>query len=132
MQEGQDGQAGFKIGEFAFPEAGNLGDYIGPPIDLFWGVEDVGPNGAVIFDPPTKVVDTPASGEVTIGEEIIYHIRVPGNVPNAAMYDVVITDTLHPSLEYISATDISGNALAITDNTAGNNVSLSIANIAAG
>jgi len=89
-------------------------------------------NGPVTFDPPVKAVDTPAGTEVTIGDEVIYHISVPGNVPNAAIYDVVVTDTLDASLEYLSAEDVSGNSIPITDNTTGNNVNLTIAQIPAG
>ncbi|MCK4865605.1 MAG: isopeptide-forming domain-containing fimbrial protein, partial [Gammaproteobacteria bacterium] len=81
---------------------------------------------------PAKIMSSPASGEATIGEDVVYQITVPAVAVNAALYDVVISDTLHASLELISATDISGNGLSITDNTVANNVSLTIAQIPAG
>ncbi len=84
-------------------------------------------NGATIAL-PIKTLFSPASGEATIGEEVVYRIAVPGTVSNAALFDVVVTDTLHPSLAYVSATA----NLGFTDNTAGNNVSFVIAQIPAG
>jgi uncharacterized repeat protein (TIGR01451 family)/fimbrial isopeptide formation D2 family protein len=83
--------------------------------------------------PPTKVLSSPASGEVTIGEQVVYEITVPGAPVNAALSDVVVTDTLHPSLEYVSATAVflGGAAVALTDNTTGNNVNLGITQIPA-
>ena len=80
---------------------------------------------------PTKVLN-PVISEATIGAEVVYHITVPGNVATTNLYDVVVTDTLHDGLTYLSATDVSGNSFAITDNTVGNNVSLSISQIPAG
>lgn len=88
---------------------------------------------AVNIFPPLKVMTSPASGEATIGEQVVYEITVPGTATNAALYNVVVTDTLHPSLAYVSATaTLGGNPLALTDNTTGNNVSLTIAQIPAG
>ena len=115
-------------------------------IDEYWSLPAssgqryaaVGPANFVMsntgtIDPPTKTVFSPVSGEITVGEELVYRISIPGNIPNAALHDVVITDTLHSSLEYISATDISGNGITITDNTvAPTSVSLSISQIPAG
>lgn len=85
------------------------------------------------IDPPTKTVSSPVSGEITVGEELVYHITLPGAIANAALHDVVITDTLNNSLEYISATDISGNGFTITDNTVTPTaVNLNISQIPAG
>ncbi|MCK4585890.1 MAG: isopeptide-forming domain-containing fimbrial protein, partial [Gammaproteobacteria bacterium] len=89
-------------------------------------------NNAAVIGLPAKSMMSPVSGEATIGEEVVYHITVPSVAANAALFDVVVTDTLHASLEHISATDVSGYGLAITDNTVGNNVSLSITQIPAG
>jgi uncharacterized repeat protein (TIGR01451 family)/fimbrial isopeptide formation D2 family protein len=80
---------------------------------------------------PTKVLN-PVISEATIGAEVVYHITVPGSVATTNLYDVDITDTLHAGLTYLSATDVSGNGFAITDNTVGNNVSLNISQIPAG
>jgi large repetitive protein len=85
------------------------------------------------LEPPLKVLSSPAGGEATIGEEVVYEITVPGVAVNAALYDVVVSDTLHPSLVYVGATaTLGGDPLALTDNTAGNEVSLGIAQIPAG
>jgi uncharacterized repeat protein (TIGR01451 family)/fimbrial isopeptide formation D2 family protein len=83
--------------------------------------------------PPTKVLSSPASGEATIGEQVVYEITVPGAPVNAALSDVVVTDTLHPSLEYVSATAafLGGGSPTFTDNTTGNNVNLVIDQIPA-
>ena len=115
-------------------------------IDEYWSLpassgQDYTPVGPANFvmtntgtiDPPTKTVSSPLSGEMTVSEEVVYLITIPGTIPNAALYDLVITDTLNSNLEYISATDISGNAFTITDNTvAPTGVSLSIDHIPAG
>ena len=85
-----------------------------------------------IIAPPAKTMLSPLSAEATIGEEVVYRLTVPSVAVNAALYDVVITDTLHASLEMISASDVSGNAFSFTDNTVANNVSLTIAQIPAG
>jgi len=81
---------------------------------------------------PAKTMISPASAEATVGEQVVYHMTVPATPVNAALYDVLISDTLDTSLEIISANDISGNALSITNNTVGNNLSLTIAQIPAG
>ncbi|MDH5424238.1 MAG: isopeptide-forming domain-containing fimbrial protein, partial [Gammaproteobacteria bacterium] len=83
------------------------------------------------YVPPVKAMLSPANGEATIGEEVVYSITLPAS--NAARFDVVITDTLDPALEYISFTEVSGNGFVLTDNTvAPGDVNLSIAFIPAG
>ena len=67
------------------------------------------------FVPPTKVMLTPVNDEATIGDEVVYQITIP--MSNGARHDVDITDTLHPSLEYISATEVSGNLFTLVDTT---------------
>jgi uncharacterized repeat protein (TIGR01451 family)/fimbrial isopeptide formation D2 family protein len=90
-------------------------------------------NNVAIIEPAAKAMLSPASGEATVGEEILYRIAVPSVAANAALYDVVISDTLHPSLEYISATEVSGTGLVMVNSTvAPGNVSLSFAQIPAG
>jgi uncharacterized repeat protein (TIGR01451 family)/fimbrial isopeptide formation D2 family protein len=83
-------------------------------------------------DPPVKTLVSPLGGEATIGDEIVYRIAVPGvTSSSAALFDVVVTDTLNPALVYVSATEING--LPITNNTVlPGNVSITIPNIAAG
>ena len=76
-------------------------------------------NLGTVFPPPEKTMisPVPAVPDASIGDEIIYQIKVPATPINAVLYDVTITDTLNSSLLYLSATDISGNSFAITDNT---------------
>lgn len=89
--------------------------------------------------PMSKVVSSPVSGEITIGEEVVYTITIPVDplVVNAALSNVVVIDTLHGALEYISATAADGGGTAIVppqfiDNTLGQNVNLTIPLIPAG
>ncbi|WP_303906204.1 isopeptide-forming domain-containing fimbrial protein [Thiohalomonas denitrificans] len=88
-------------------QSGQVYGLVGPA--EFWMT-----NQATI-DPPSKVLTS--ASEATIGEEVTYEIRVPANPANAALYDLVVSDPLHGSLEYLGATEISGNALSLTDNT---------------
>lgn len=67
------------------------------------------------FVPPAKVMLSPASDEATVGETVVYQISLPAS--NGARHDVVISDDLHPSLEYISATEVSGNGFTLVDTT---------------
>ncbi len=89
----------------------------------------------VAVQPLAKSVVSPASGEVTIGEEAVYRITVPRVAVNAALSNVVVTDTLNGALEYAGATavDNGGNPVTLTDNSvAPGNVNLTIAQIPAG
>lgn len=80
------------------------------------------------FLPPAKVLLTPASGEATIGDEVVYEITIPTS--NGARYDVVITDILNSSLEYIDST-VSGGFTLIDTTVAPTNVNLRIDTIPA-
>ncbi len=89
--------------------------------------------------PLSKIVSSPVSGEITIGEEAVYTITVPATLVNAALNDVIITDTLHPALEYIDATAIAvdnvgvptGVGVGLIDTTVGQDVTLTIPTILA-
>lgn len=97
------------------------------------GPVQFGMTNAIPQDPPVKTLISPLTGEATIGDEIVYHIAVPGVPTTAALYNVTITDNLDPALVYVSATEISGNGLTLTDNTTlPGAVSLDIATIPAG
>jgi fimbrial isopeptide formation D2 family protein/uncharacterized repeat protein (TIGR01451 family) len=88
----------------------------------------------VIVTPLNKVVVSPASGEITIGEEAVYTIVVPAAPVNGQLNNVVVTDTLVPELGYIEATavDNGGLPVVLVDTTTGQNVALSITQIPAG
>ncbi|MGB9081565.1 MAG: isopeptide-forming domain-containing fimbrial protein, partial [Desulfuromonadaceae bacterium] len=58
----------------------------------------------VSVTPRAKVVIAPTTGEVTIGEEAVYQITVPGVAVSAALENVVVSDTLPTALAYVSAT----------------------------
>jgi uncharacterized repeat protein (TIGR01451 family)/fimbrial isopeptide formation D2 family protein len=74
-----------------------------------------------------KTLSSPV--EATIGDEVVYEIRVPAAPMNTAMDNIVVTDSLHQALEYVSASA----AVMLTDNSvAPGAVSLGISNIPAG
>jgi len=92
-----------------------------------------GMTNAIPQSPPVKTLISPLTGEATVGDVVVYHIAVPGVPTTAALYNVVVTDTLNPALVYVSATEISGHGLTLTDNTTlPGAVSLNIATIPAG
>ncbi len=73
--------------------------------------------------------------QATIGEQVVYEILVPATTVNAALDNVVVTDTLNSALAYESATavDLDGNPVTLTDNSvAPDQINLGIAQIAAG
>jgi len=80
--------------------------------------------------PPTKALVSPATPEATIGQEVTYEIRVPGEVSDRPLYDVVITDTLDGNLEYLGFTQTGGPAA--TDNSVAPDLIFSVAQIPAG
>jgi uncharacterized repeat protein (TIGR01451 family)/fimbrial isopeptide formation D2 family protein len=83
----------------------------------------------------SKTLQLPASGEATIGEEVVYQIKVPAVPMNKALDNVEVTDPLHGALEYIGATavDNDGAAVTLTDNSvAPGQVNLVVARIPAG
>jgi uncharacterized repeat protein (TIGR01451 family)/fimbrial isopeptide formation D2 family protein len=72
--------------------------------------------------------------EATIGDEVVYQIKVPAAPMNIALDNVVVTDTLHGALEYVgaSAVDSGGAAVVLTDGSvAPGQVNLGIAHIPA-
>ena len=76
-----------------------------------------------------------STAEATIGDEVVYEIHVPAVPVNTAMDDVIVTDSLHPAFEYISASavDADGTVVTLADSsTLPGDVSLGIANIPAG
>jgi uncharacterized repeat protein (TIGR01451 family)/fimbrial isopeptide formation D2 family protein len=80
-----------------------------------------------------KTLVSPA--ETTIGDTVVYQIRVPAVPMNTALDNVVVTDTLHSALEYIgaSAVDAGGAAVVLTDNSvAPGQINLGIAHLPAG
>lgn len=90
--------------------------------------------------PMSKVVTSPASGEITIGEEVVYTITLPiiPNTFNAALDNVSVEDILHPALEFIEATaTIDGVAIdgtttqVYTVTNVGQDVNMSISQIPA-
>jgi uncharacterized repeat protein (TIGR01451 family)/fimbrial isopeptide formation D2 family protein len=75
------------------------------------------------FLPPAKALLTPASGEATIGDEIVYEITIPTH--GGVRHDITITDTLDSRLEYVGAT-VSGGFTLIDNTVAPTNVNLRI------
>jgi fimbrial isopeptide formation D2 family protein/uncharacterized repeat protein (TIGR01451 family) len=83
----------------------------------------------VIVQPLSKTLMSPV--EATIGEEVVYQITVPAVPMNAALDNVVVSDTLHGALEYVSAS-VAAPFTLIDDSSAPGNVRLTIASIPAG
>ncbi|MFA5704410.1 MAG: hypothetical protein WC982_12955 [Advenella sp.] len=107
---------------FSLPAAS--GQQYGPVGPAVFSMHNVAP----IYPPLKEAVTT---GEVTIGDEVIYRITVPGTGMNAAMHDVVVSDTLHPALEFVEAVvEGSGQVLANTA-TAPNEVRLELGSLPA-
>jgi uncharacterized repeat protein (TIGR01451 family)/fimbrial isopeptide formation D2 family protein len=98
-------------------QSGQLYGPVGPAIYAM--------NNVVNLAPPSKTIVSPAS-EAPIGEEIVYHITVPAVLKNAAIFDIIITDTLDNNLEYVSATKFSGNFNMIDNSVSPTQVSLYI------
>ena len=76
-----------------------------------------------------------SGSEATIGEEVSFELVVPAVPVNAALDNVVVTDTLADAFEYLDATAVDSNngSVSIADNSvAPNQVSLAIGTIAAG
>ena len=76
-----------------------------------------------------------STAEATIGDDVVYEIRVPAVPVNTAMDDVIVTDSLHPALVYTSASavDAGGTAVTLSDSSIlPGDVRLGIANIPAG
>jgi uncharacterized repeat protein (TIGR01451 family) len=80
------------------------------PLPGEWGITPpmtiVGPDPAV--PPPTKALVSPATPEATIGQEVVYEIRVPGTASTRPLYDVVVTDTLDANLDYLGFIQTGG------------------------
>jgi large repetitive protein len=69
----------------------------------------------------------------TIGEEVSYLITVPGTAVNAALDEVVVSDTLHAAFEFVAATATLNDApLAITPTQSGQTLTWALGSIPAG
>ena len=75
------------------------------------------------FLPPAKSLLMPASGEATVGDEVVYQITIP--VHSGVRHDITITDILDSRLEYVAAT-VSGGFTLIDNTVAPTNVNLRI------
>ncbi|MCG6909780.1 MAG: DUF11 domain-containing protein [Deltaproteobacteria bacterium] len=77
-----------------------------------------------------------SSAEATVGDDVVYEIRVPAVPVNTALEDVVVADNLHPALEYVnaSAVDAADNEVPLNDSgtTLPGDVRLGITSIPAG
>lgn len=72
-------------------------------------------NNATVLSPPTKVLlsSTGAvAGEVVVGDELVYRITVPGTPVGGTLFDVKVTDSLNPALEFVSAS-MNGGATPV-------------------
>ena len=73
--------------------------------------------------------------EATIGDEVLYQIRVPAVPMNRALNNVIVTDNLHQTLEYLNASAVNQNGAAVSmvDNSiAPGQVNLVVGSVPAG
>ncbi|WP_346837319.1 isopeptide-forming domain-containing fimbrial protein [Microbulbifer sp. SAOS-129_SWC] len=99
-------------------------EYTDGSVDRVWMINSSNPQ------PPVKTLLSPSS-VATIGESVTYTIAVPAD--NIVRNNLVITDTLPAALVYDSAAvTVGGNPASATDNSSGQNISLSLASVAAG
>ncbi len=85
----------------------------------------------VTVQPVSKTLTSPA--EATIGETVTYRITVPGVPMNTELANVVVSDTLHAALAYVSATaTLNGAPLTVTTSQSGQTLTLSLGTIPAG
>lgn len=109
----------------------NLGTYWSLPLSSGQQYAPLGPalfgmNNATTLSPPTKTLLSSTGAvarEVTVGDELVYRITVPGTVVAGTLSDVRITDTLNPALEFVSA---SSGAVSIPNSGTPGNVVLSL------
>ena len=80
---------------------------------------------------PSKTLLSPAAPEATIGQEVVYRITVPGTVSANALYDVVITDPLDATLEYVSAT-VTGGGIGVSNSSIPTQMNIAIGEVPAG
>ncbi|HEY0720737.1 MAG TPA: isopeptide-forming domain-containing fimbrial protein [Gammaproteobacteria bacterium] len=80
-----------------------------------------------------KTLVSPTNGEARIGDQVVYSIRVPAVAMNVALDNVVVTDTLHGALEYVSATaTLNGTAHTINLVQSGQTLNFGLGTIPAG
>jgi uncharacterized repeat protein (TIGR01451 family)/fimbrial isopeptide formation D2 family protein len=97
------------------------------------GVSEVWMTNLVSAEQLLKTLLSPA--EATIGQNVVYQIKVPASPLNTALDNIVVTDTLNGALEYVSASavDGGGSSVVLTDNSvAPGDVSLGLPDLAAG
>ena len=82
-----------------------------------------------------QLLTTLLSGnEATIGDEVVYQLRVPAIPVNRALTNVVISGSLDTVLEYVSvsAVNAAGQPVTFTDTSSGGQVTLGVTSIDAG
>ncbi len=78
-------------------------------------------------EPPSPPLKEVLQATVAIGEEITYRITVPGAPRNAVLKNVIVTDALDPSLEFVDATaTLNDGGLALSTEITGGTLSWSI------
>ena len=85
----------------------------------------------VIVQPVSKTLTSPA--EATIGETVTYQITVPSVPMNTELANVLVSDTLHGALAYVSAVaTLNGAPLTITTTQSGQALTFALGTIPAG
>lgn len=96
---------------------------------VYFGMNNVTP----LFAPTKTLLSSTGinSGEVVIGDEMVYRFTLPGSSAAATLFDVKITDTLNPALVFVSATaSINGAAsVVVTNSGTASNVLLNLGDV---
>lgn len=86
-------------------------------------------NNVAPLVPPTKTLLSSTgsvSGEVVVGDELVYRFTVPGTPVAGTLFDVSITDTLNTSLVFVSATN---GVVSVPNAGTPSNVILNLGNV---
>ena len=79
----------------------------------------------------TKTLVSPTTAEATIGQEVVYQIKMPATLSTSDLYDVTVTDAADPNLEFISAS-VTGTLVDPKVTTTSTGMTVDIAQIPAG
>jgi large repetitive protein len=87
---------------------------------------------SIYYPLPGDPHKTSEQSTVTIGEELIYVITVPGAPESRPLYDVEVIDALDPNLELLSAAVTGVDATGVVDASTADEVRITISEIAPG
>jgi large repetitive protein len=75
-----------------------------------------GMNNLAPLTPPMKVLQSSTgavSGELVVGDELVYRITLPTTSVAATLINVKVSDVMNPALTFVSATKVSGDSAVL-------------------